>query len=117
MVISSSYYILYTAPSAAPRELTFHTVTSTSISLTWKNIDCIQLNGVLTGFDIKYYGQVDGELATIIVGSSNTTNYTVDGLMPFSVYWFHIAGVNINGTGTYSAFIGPIRTNEYGGFN
>ena len=44
----------------------------------------------------------------IIVGSSNTTSYTVDGLMPFSVYWFHINEVNINGTGPYTAFIGPI---------
>ena len=72
---------------------------------------------MLTGFDIKYYGQVDGGLATIIIGSSDTTSYIVDGLMPFSEYWFHIAGVNINGTGPYSAFIGHIRTNEYGGFN
>ena len=87
---------------------TFSTVTSTSTSLTWENIDCIQHNGVLTGYNIKYYGLKDGALATIIVGSSNTTSYTVYGLMPFFEYWFHIAGVNINGTGPYTTFIGSI---------
>ena len=112
---SSSYY-LYIAPSAAPRDFTSHTVASTSISLTWKNIDCIQRNGVLTGFDIKYYRQVDGALATTIVGGSDTTSYTVGDLFPYSEYWFHIAAVNSEGLGPYNAFIGPIRTNEYGGF-
>ena len=63
---------------------------------------------MLTGYDIKYCGLEDGALATIIIGSSNTTSYTVDGLMPFFEDWFHIAGVNINGTGPYTAFIGPI---------
>ena len=112
----SSYY-LYIAPSAAPRDLTSHTVASTSILLTWKNIDCIQHNGVLTGFDVKYYRQVDGELATTIVGSSYTTSYTVGGLFPYSEYWFRIAAVNSDGPGPYTAFIGPIRTNEYGGLD
>ena len=84
---------IYTAPSAAPRHLTFNTVNSKNITLTWRNINCIQRNGIITSFDIQY-GQVDGALATMRIWSSDTTSYIVIGLLPFTEYWFQIAGVN-----------------------
>ena len=112
MVISSYLYI-YTAPSAAPRDLLFNSVNSKNITLTWRNINCIQRNGIITSFDVEY-GQVDGPLTTIRIGSSDTTSYIVIGLLPFTEYRFQIAGVNSGGPGPYTAFIGPIRTNEYG---
>ena len=48
------------------------------------------------------------------IGSSDTTSYIVIGLLPFTEYRFQIAGVNSEGPGPYTAFIGPIRTNEDG---
>ena len=48
------------------------------------------------------------------IGSSYTTSYIVIGLLPLTEYRFQIAGVNSKGPGPYSAFIGPIRTNEDG---
>ena len=68
---------------------------------------------MITSFDIQY-GQVDGVLATMRIGSSDTTSYIVIGLLPFTEYRFQIAGVNSDGPGPYTAFIGPIRTNEDG---
>ena len=48
------------------------------------------------------------------IGSSDTTSYIVIRLMPFTEYRFQIAGVNSDDPGLYTAFIGPIRTNEDG---
>ena len=42
-----------------------------------------------------------------------TNSYTVDGLLPFTLYRFLLAGVNINGSGS-PASLGPIRTDEDG---
>ena len=108
-----THIYIYIAPSAAPRDLTFNTVTSTSIALNWRNIDCIQRNGIITSFYVQY-GQVDGALTTMRIGSSDITSYIVIGLLPFTEYRFQIAGVNSHGPGPYTAFIGPIRTNEDG---
>ena len=118
MVISSSYYIyiyyIYIVPSAAPRDLRFNTVNSKNITLTWRNINCILRNGIITSFDVQYE-QVDGALTTMRIGSSDTTSYIVIGLLPFTEYMFQIAGVNSDGPGPYTAFIGLIKTNEDGG--
>ena len=67
---------------------------------------------MITSFDVQY-GQVDGSLTVLRIRSS-ITSYTVIGLMPFTEYSFRVAGVNREGPGPYSAFIGPIRTNEDG---
>ena len=48
------------------------------------------------------------------IGSSDTTSYIVIELLPFTEYRFQIAEVNSDGPGPYTAFIGPIRTNEDG---
>ncbi len=85
-----------------------------NIILTWRNINCIQRNGIITSLDVRY-GQVDGALTTMRIGSSDTTSYIVIGLIPFTEYRFQIAGVNSDGPGPYTAFIGPIRINEDGG--
>ena len=69
---------------------------------------------MITSFDVQY-GQVNGALTTMRIGSSVTTSYIVIGLLPFTEYRFQIAGVNSHGPGPYTAFIGPIRTNEDGG--
>ena len=85
-----------------------------NITLTWQSINCIQRNGLITSFDVQY-GQVDGALTTMRIGSLETTGYIVIGLLPFTEYRFQIAAVNSDGPGPYTAFIGPIRTNEDGG--
>ena len=107
------YTYIYIAPSAAPRDLTSHTVNSKNITLAWRNINCIQRNGMITSFDVQY-GQVDDAMTMMWIGSSDTTSYIVIGLLPFTEYRFQIAGVNSEGPGPYTAFIGPIRTNEDG---
>ena len=108
---------MYIAPSDSPSNLTYKTITSMSITLTWRNINCTQHNGVITHFGVQYHWKLDGVLVMMNIENSNTTNYTVDGLLPFTEYRFRIAGVNSEGPGPYTAFIGPIRTNEDGRLN
>ena len=82
-----------------------------SIMLTWRNSECILCNGEITSFNSQY-GEEDGALTTRSIGSADTS-YTVDGLLPFTLYRFLLAGVNINGSGP-PASLGPIRTDEDG---
>ena len=94
---------MYIAPSNSPSNLTYKTITSMSITLTCRNITCTQHNGVITHFGVQYHWKLDGVLVMMNIENSNATNYTVDGLLPFTEYRFRIAGVNINFTGPYIA--------------
>ena len=103
---------LYIAPDGPPREFNYGTISSMSIMLTWRNINCTIRNGEITSFNLQY-GEEGGTLTTRSFGSGDITIYTVDGLLPFTLYRFLLAGVNINGSGP-PASLGPIRTDEDG---
>ena len=111
IIVHSFPLFLYIAPGGPPREFNNGTISSMSIMLTWINIDCSLRNGEITSFNLQY-GEEGGELTTRSIGSADTS-YTVDVLLPFTLYRFLLAGVNINGSGL-PASLGPIRTDEDG---
>ena len=43
-------------PTGAPRNVTF-TVTSTSVNINWRQIDCIERNGVITDYTVVFQEQ------------------------------------------------------------
>ena len=98
------------APSGAPRHLAAQTITSTSVVLTWNEVDCLQQNaGDVTGYIIVYFG--DSKTATYSSDSVSRT-YTVQGLNPFTEYSFSVAAVNSIGTGPLSDRALTVRTAE-----
>ena len=82
-----------------------------SILLTWMNIECLLHNGEITSFNLQY-GEEGAALTTRSLGGADTS-YTVDGLLPFTLYRFLLSGININGSGP-PASLGLIRTDEDG---
>ena len=85
--------------------------TSRSVSVSWDAIECMEQNGVITGYEVKFQkeeGGTDEELSTNVF-----ENFTVDGLTPSTSYTFQVAGVNINGTGPFTNML-VITTNEDG---
>ena len=102
---------MYVVPDGSPNEFNSGAITSMGITLTWQNIDCSLRNGEIIHFNLQY-GEEGGALTTRSIGSADTS-YTVDGLLPFTLYRFLLAGVNINGSGP-PASLGPIRTEEDG---
>ena len=79
-------------------------MTSVSISVQWRAVDCIDRNGNTTGYTV---------LCTI-AGSGGTwkrgvlghvTEATISGLKPSNYYYIFVAAVNSAGTGLYSLHV------------
>ena len=78
--------------------------------MSWDAIDCIERNGVITGYEVEFQ-RVDGIATTDgeVVGQT----FTASGLQPFTNYTFQVAGVNSEGWGPFTDTI-VIQTNEDG---
>ena len=98
--------VFHVAPTGAPRDVTPST-TSRSIMVTWDTIECIESNGIITGYTVVFQEQ----------GGANVPSNNVDRtfsateLTPFTSYTFQVAGVNDVGTGPLIDII-AITTDE-----
>lgn len=80
---------------------------SRSISVSWDTIECIERNGPITGYAVRFH-QTNG---TIVPGMVTGQTFISNGLIPYSNYEFHVAGFNNNGTGPYTGTL-TILTEE-----
>ena len=87
-----------------------HSTTPRSITVTWDEIECIERNGVITGYEVRFRRQ--GETGTID-GQQVGRTFMASGLRPFTNYEFEVAGVNDRGSGLFTGVI-PISTDEDG---
>ena len=96
-VISS----LSPVPSAPPGGITAFNVAPTSFSVQWETVPCIQRNGDITGYSVRYgvLGNGGMETLTMVVPDILMTNLT--GLVPATSYLVQVAGVNGLGVGVY----------------
>ena len=88
-------------PSAPPAGLTAFNVAPTSFSVQWENVPCIQRNGDITGYSVRYgvLGNGGMETLTMVVPDVLMTNLT--GLVPDTSYLVQVAGVSGEGVGVY----------------
>ena len=86
------------------------TVTSTSITVVWEDIGCIDRNGRITSYDVMY--GVLGKTMMMRSGISERS-FTADDIRPFTNYTFQVRGVNSVDSGPYSNLI-IITTAEAG---
>ena len=92
----SEYYALSANPPAAPSSLKAVTASSSTIGLSWlDNADDE------TAFNIER--SLDGSNFTPLVSvGTNVINYSDDGLMPDTTYWYRVNAENAGGTSLYS---------------
>ena len=95
------------APTGAPRDVV-PSMTSRSINVTWGEIECIERNGMITGYTVVFQEQGGANVTGNIVNRT----FSAGGLTPGMNYTFQIAGVNDAGTGVFSNF--TITTDEEG---
>ena len=77
-------------------------VTSSSITLQWKEVPCIHHNGDITGYSLQY-GVVGSESTqNMPVSGASTTEATITGLVESTTYLIEVAAVNDGGVGVYS---------------
>ena len=73
--------------------------TSRSVNVSWDAIECIERNGVITGYTVEYH-ELGG--TRISGGEVVDQTFTLGGLTPHTNYTFSVAGVNSNGTGPFT---------------
>ena len=101
---------LLSAPTGVPRNLTY-AITSRYTIFNWRQIECIERNGVITNYTVVFQEQG----GAVIPGEVNVMDrtFTASGLTPHTNYIFRVAGVNSNGMGPYSKAI-MVMTEEDG---
>ena len=75
-------------------------INTTTISLSWREVNCTERSGVITGYSV-HYSIVGGMDTTIIVGT-NVTSTVISGLNSCTRYSVQVAAINSNGIGPYS---------------
>ena len=100
MIIAIAFFLTITAPTGSPGVPTASMTMSTSITLTWTEIDVAERNGVITSYIIQYREGVNRNIT--INTQSKSTTHLITGLKPFTQYTFTVAGVNSVNTGPFS---------------
>ncbi|CAI8055357.1 Protein sidekick-2, partial [Geodia barretti] len=90
------------APSAPPSPVNAMVESSTSITVQWGEVPCIDQNGAITGYSVQYGVEGSGNTETMTVSGASTTQTTITGLNPSTTYSIQVAAVNSAGTGVYS---------------
>ena len=78
-------------------------ITFTSITVQWGRLDCIQHNGDITGYSVRYGVQGTGTTQTVSVSGDAANEVTISGLMSNTTYSIEVAAVNNAGTGVYNS--------------
>ena len=94
-------FCTYSVPSGTPQSLEGMFVHLTEVLLKWRELTCIQQNGLITGYTVWYYANcgVDRNMQK----KKSVVNTTmINGLTPNFDYVFRVAAVNVNGTGPFS---------------
>ena len=84
------------APSAAPNSVSVSEVTSSSITVQWEAVPCIEQNGNITGYIVWYGSQTQS------LSGGSVTETTISDLTPSTTYNIEVAAVNNADTGDYS---------------
>ena len=90
-------------PSDSPTSITVSRSTSTTITVQWGEVECIDRNGEIAGYSVRYSG--GGSTDTRFVSGGDTRQATISELIPFTEYTIEVAPVNNEGTGPYSVSI------------
>ena len=91
--------ILPPVPTAPPTSVRA-TSTSTSITVRWGAVACIDQNGDITGYSVRY-GAVESDISQTL--SVSELEATITSLMSSTNYTVEVAAVNSAGTGVYSS--------------
>ena len=78
-------------------------MTSSSITVEWGEVNCIDRNGDITGYSVRYGVQGSGSTQTRDVSGGATRQTTILDLSSSTTYSIQVAAVNSAGIGVYSS--------------
>ena len=90
---------IFTGASSGPR-ITTITPGVTNISIQWGEVDCVERNGEITGYSVRYglSSSTSRNVATV-----DDRILVIDGLLIRTSYSFEVAAINRDGIGEYSS--------------
>ena len=95
-----------TAPSGPPQSVMMSSVTSSSITVQWGCVTCIDRNSEITGYTVRYGRPGSTTVMESVLGTSDSDRvFTASGLIPHTSYTFEVAAVSSEGTGPFSSRI------------
>ena len=89
------------APSAPPTSVSVSEVTSSSITVQWGPVDCIDRNGDITGYTVRV--RASGEAERTVSVDESVNEATSTGLTLVTEYTVSVAAENNVGAGVYSS--------------
>ena len=96
-------YSFSLAPSSPPTAVTTTDKTSSSITVQWRPVDCLQRNGDITGYSVQYGVQGSGSTQTVSFSGGDASEATISALTSSITYSIKVAAVNSAGIGAYSS--------------
>ena len=100
--LQSNHIFFFLAPSGAPTFVSISDTTSSSITVQWGPVSCINRNGDITGYSVLFGVGRSGDVKIIYVPGGATTGAIISGLYSSTNYSFEVAAVNSAGIGLYS---------------
>ncbi len=88
-----------TAPSGPVLNLVASSFSSTSVTIQWDRVSCVQRNSDITGYQISY----DGD--PVNVTGTDVREFTASGLIPRTQYTFLVTPLSNSGMGTEVASV------------
>uniref|UniRef100_A0A4W3JB79 Contactin-2 n=1 Tax=Callorhinchus milii TaxID=7868 RepID=A0A4W3JB79_CALMI len=87
-------------PSVVPSRVSATSLSSTEMKLSWEAVEQVTRNGILLGYEIRYWRENDNEAAADRVRTLGLeTTARVSGLRPHTLYHVEVRAYNSAGTG------------------
>ena len=98
-----------TEPDGAPQNVRGHNTSSTSISVSWEEVQCDLQNGIITGYNITYESQTENDNGVLLAGP-NDRQANLTGLKEFVKYNISVVAFTVKGDGPPSVIV--VRTDQ-----
>ena len=96
-------------PDGAPQNVREHNTSSTSISVSWEEVQSDLQNGIITGYNITYESQTENDKGVLLTGP-NDRQANLTGLKKFVNYNISVIAFTVKGDGPPTVIV--VRTDQ-----
>ena len=96
-------------PDGAPQNVRGHNTSSTSISVSWEEVQSDLQNGIITGYNITYESQTENDKGVLLT-APNDRQANLTGLKKFVNYNISVIAFTVKGDGPPTVIV--VRTDQ-----
>ena len=102
--------VLLSEPDGAPQNVTGQNTSSTSILVTWEEVQAELRNGIIAGYTLKYQSLTENDNGIVKAGP-NDRQANLTGLKEFVEYNISVVAFTVKGDGPPSVIV--VRTDQH----